>query len=141
MDPEDELALFLCRLFRHGVYVLPCGGGVISEPEQAIDCMMGWYNRDDLKRLCLEIVHRKAAPGGFNLPEEISNTVAGILHHLPDENLGDPWNRRLECAVGLILAATCFPIFLYFWWREKLDERQWLKRYRSQWMAAPTKSN
>jgi hypothetical protein len=64
-----------------------------------------------------------------------------MLYHVSDEDLSDPWDRRLEGVLGLILAVTCLPVFLYLWWREGRDERQWLKLYRSQWMATPAKDN
>jgi hypothetical protein len=133
IDPEEELALFVYRVFREGVYVLPCGGGVISEPREAIDRLAGWYDRDDLKRLCLEIVRRNAEPYGLDLPEGVWGTVTGILDHLPYEDLSNPWKRRLEHVSLLILAVLFFPIVLYFWWRERQDERRWLKRHRSEW--------
>jgi hypothetical protein len=135
VDPEEELALFVYRLVQHGVYVLPCGGGVISEPREAIDRLTGRYDRDDLQRLCSKIVRRHARSGGFDLPEGVWGTVSGILDHLPDDNLSNPWDRRLECVMLLILAVPCFPIILYLWGLERHYERRWLKRYRSQSVA------
>jgi len=136
VDPEEELALFVYRLARHGVYVLPCGGGVISEPQEAMDRLAGWYDRDDLNRLCSRILRRHARSGGVELPEGVWGTVSGILDLQPDDNLSNPWDRRLEHVVLLILAVLLFPIVLYLLWRERRDERQWLTRYRSQWVDA-----
>ena len=135
IDPEDELALFVYRLFRDGVYVLPCGGGVISEPREAIKRLAGKYDRDDLNRLCLEIVHRQAEPGGFDFPEGVLGTATGIIEYLPDEKRSNHWARRLKCVVLLLVTVLLYPLVLFFWWQERRDERQWVMRYRSQWMA------
>jgi hypothetical protein len=66
INSEDELALFVCRLVRHGVDVLPCGGGVISEPKVAIERLANWYSRDDLERLCLKTTRGKPSPAASN---------------------------------------------------------------------------
>jgi hypothetical protein len=47
---------FICDLKRNGIYVLPCGGGVIDEPRQAIYILKDKYGEDGLRRLCIEIV-------------------------------------------------------------------------------------
>jgi hypothetical protein len=91
VDPEEELALFVYRLSRDGVYVLACGGGVISEPKEAIERLAGCYGHDDLQRLCSEIVRRRAQPYGFDLPEGVWGTIAGILEHLDDAPDVDHW--------------------------------------------------
>lgn len=140
-DPEEELALFVYRLARRGVYVLPCGGGVISEPREAMDRLGGWYDRDDLERLCSEIVRRNAGRGGFDLPEGVWGTVTGILDHPLGESRSSPWKERLENTVLLILAVLLFPIVLHLLWWERRDEHQWLKRYRLQSAAMPSWGN
>jgi hypothetical protein len=136
-DPEEELALLVYRLDRHGVYVLPCGGGVISEPREAVDRLADWYDRDDLQRLCSKIVRPYARSDGFDLPEGVWGMVSDVLDDRPDNNLSNPWDRRLEYVGLLIRAVLLFPIMLYLLWRERRDERQWLKRYRSQSVDGP----
>ena len=88
MPSDSELPVeveeFSRILFKHGVYVLGCGGGVIPEPRCAIDRLRGKYAESDLLGRCLEIgmlPYRLLR----QLPEGVWSTVDGILYHLGDE--------------------------------------------------------
>ncbi len=83
---KSVLRCFICDLEKNGIYVLPCGGGVITEPRQAIYLLKDKYGEDGLRRLCIEIVRCTVSGEDLILGEGIQGLVTGILYHLADEN-------------------------------------------------------
>ena len=79
-----EVEEFSRILFKHGVYVLGCGGGVIPEPRCAIERLRGKYGESDLLEQCLEIC-MLPKPLPRKLLEGVWRTAHGILFHLGDE--------------------------------------------------------
>ena len=94
MSADDELRIFARDPFRKGVYVLPCGGGVISEPRKAIYYLRSRYGDDGLRRRCLRLVRQETTcpDNGEGLLEGVWSTATGILYHLADEEvLAELW--------------------------------------------------
>jgi hypothetical protein len=73
---------FVRELVRHGRYVLPCGGGVIAEPQRAIDELQGRYGQAGLCERCFTLMFEQSADAEY--PEGIGNTAMGILCRLGD---------------------------------------------------------
>jgi hypothetical protein len=84
---KNILQLFTRDLNKYGIYVLPCGGGVISEPRNAIYLLKDTYGLEGLRRLCLDIVRCGVSGEDLTLGEGIWSTAAGILYHLADKNV------------------------------------------------------
>lgn len=86
IQPGEVTPLDFSRdLFRHGVYVLPCGGGVIPEPRRAIGELEGRYGREGLLREARKLLFEASLEESY--PEGSLSTASGILYHLADRDL------------------------------------------------------
>ncbi len=84
--PCPELVEFANELIRHGAYILPCGGGITAEPRRAILELSSRYGRDELVRLCWELLF-EVSPDDIPLHQEASSVAHGMLYHLADAAL------------------------------------------------------
>ncbi len=82
----EHVQEFSRELFRNGVHVLGCGGGVIPEPRKAIVRLKRRYGESGLRDRCMEICMLPEAVRS-NLPEGVLQVVHGILYHLGDERV------------------------------------------------------
>ena len=76
---------FAVDLFRHGVYVLVCGGGVIAEPRRAIGQLKRKYGPEGLLRESRILLFE--SPGDSRFPEGTRSVASGIIYHLADGEL------------------------------------------------------
>lgn len=99
MTPAD----FARDLFRHGVYVLPCGGGVISEPRRALAELERRYGREGLLRESRILLLEAPCEGPY--PEGSEAVAMGIIYHLAEgellRDLVETRRRWLESDVDL----------------------------------------
>jgi len=86
-----EMKKFAKDLFRSGVYVLGCGGGVISQPRRALGALKPEYELDELLRLSMEMLFEQ--PTDWRCPEGTIGTARGIICHIGDADLV----QRLLC--------------------------------------------
>jgi hypothetical protein len=100
-DPK-EIRAFARDLARHGLYVLPCGGGAHPEPRRALRGLLPRYGRDATALLSL------AALTDFHEVVPCAETrlvAAGVLYHLADDwLLGHVLNARRR-----LLGSECQP--------------------------------
>jgi len=76
---------FAADLFRCGIYVLPCGGGVISEPRRAVRELKSKYGQEGLLRESKILLFE--SPLDSKYPEGTGSVAMGIIYHLADEEL------------------------------------------------------
>jgi hypothetical protein len=81
------LLRFIHDLNKYGIYALPCGGGVIAEPRQAIYLLKDTYGHEGLRHLCLDVVRCTVSGEDLTLQEGLWCTVTGILYHLAEVNV------------------------------------------------------
>jgi hypothetical protein len=74
---------FVRQLAEYGRYILPCGGGVISEPDRAIKELQRRYGHADLCQRCFALVFEQ--PPDADYPEGVGATAWGILYRLGDD--------------------------------------------------------
>jgi hypothetical protein len=82
---NDELKIFADTLFREGVDVLPCGGGVTTAPLRALPVLMKKYGKDKLIRLCMKLLFYTPVENDY--PEGSDSVAEGVLYHLADADL------------------------------------------------------
>jgi hypothetical protein len=80
---------FVRELEEHGRYVLPCGGGVICEPDRAIKELRREYGPADLCDRCFSLLFEQ--PPDAQYPEGIDSTALGIVFRLGNQ----PMLRKL----------------------------------------------
>jgi len=73
---------FVRQLVKCGRYVLECGGGVIAEPQRAIDELRGRYGDQGLRDRCHALLFEQGP--GAEYPEGIESTALGIIYRLGD---------------------------------------------------------
>jgi hypothetical protein len=79
---SPDLQQFVAELFDHGLYVLPCGGGALSEPLLALSSLEPLYGREELCRLSLELL--LDVPRELARPVEVLKVATGLLYHVGD---------------------------------------------------------
>ena len=89
MDNPENLTIdgFAEDIFKRGVYVLECGGGVIAEPRWAIVRLKRRYGIDGLRPLALKL--QKESAFGKDFKEGVVWCASGILYHLDDNSTFD----------------------------------------------------
>jgi len=101
---EKERKRFIRDLFEYGVYVLPCGGGVFSEPRHAIYYLEDKYGRNGLLYGCWELVQND----NIELPEGVGGTAWGVVYHLADDAfLSQLIAERTEHRFDHLIAYSC----------------------------------
>jgi hypothetical protein len=73
---------FASDLFRSGIYVLPCGGGVISEPRRAVRELESKYGQEGLMRESRILLFE--TPLDSKYPEGSRAVATGIIYLLAD---------------------------------------------------------
>jgi hypothetical protein len=74
---------FVRQLARHGRYVLACGGGVICEPQRAIDELQDRYGEQGLCDRCFSLLFEQEPDAQY--PEGVDATASGIIYRLGDQ--------------------------------------------------------
>lgn len=99
-----ERGRFVRDLFEYGVYVLPCGGGVISEPRHAIFHLRRKYGKEGLCRGCLELIRND----DDEWPEGVYGTAWHVVCRLADEAFLDRLlAERRDKRLDRLIAALC----------------------------------
>jgi hypothetical protein len=76
---------FAADLFRCGIHVLACGGGVIPEPQRAVRELKRKYGQDGLLRESKNLLFE--SPLDSKYPEGTRSVATGIIYHLADREL------------------------------------------------------
>ncbi len=91
---SEAVAAFAQDLVHHGLYVLPCGGGVIAEPRRAIQGLVPRYGRDAAALLSLAVLTESPE---VSFLEGTRWIAAGVMYHLADEwllmHVREAWER------------------------------------------------
>ena len=83
---QEELGLFARDLFDEGVYVLPCGGGIMCNARRAFSHIRWTYGRERLIRLSTAVALNPYARDD-SYPEGIQAVAYDMLYLLADKPL------------------------------------------------------
>jgi len=84
-DAGIDLDRFARDLFRHGVYVLRCGGGVLPDADRAVRELGATFGERGLLRGCCALVLEPHPP--VRMPEGVHSAAFGVIARLADRGL------------------------------------------------------